>query len=48
RKTLDENAKKISTTQQTRKQFYDDIEFFYDASRPDNLPDWAYVSDEEE
>ncbi|CAG8759974.1 12047_t:CDS:1, partial [Racocetra persica] len=48
RKTLDENAKKISITQQTRKRFYNDIEFFYDASRPDDLPDWIYVSNEEE
>ncbi|CAG8536302.1 13064_t:CDS:2 [Racocetra fulgida] len=34
---LNENTKQISTTQQTKKLFYDDIEFFYDAPRPNNF-----------
>ncbi|KAF0530322.1 hypothetical protein F8M41_012301 [Gigaspora margarita] len=48
KKTLDEQAKKISVLQQTRKQYYDDNAFFYDVPRPENLPDWVYVSEEDE
>jgi len=47
RKALDEQAKKISTSQQTRKRYYDNTVFFYDIPRPEDLPDWAYVFEEE-
>ena len=45
---MDKQAKKISSSQQTRKRFYDDNAFFLDVARPEDLPDWAYVSEEEE
>ncbi|KAF0534161.1 hypothetical protein F8M41_010176 [Gigaspora margarita] len=45
---LDEQAKKISVSQQTRKRYYDDMVFFCDVPRPEDLPDWAYVAEEDE
>ena len=48
RQTLDENAWKLSISQPVRPRYYDDIEFFFDSPRPDDVPDWACVSDEEE
>ncbi|KAF0512515.1 hypothetical protein F8M41_017985 [Gigaspora margarita] len=31
-----------------RKRYYDDTAFFYDIPRPENLSDWAYISEEDE
>ncbi|KAF0541353.1 hypothetical protein F8M41_005515 [Gigaspora margarita] len=45
---LDEQAKKISVSQQIRKQYYNDTAFFYDVPRPEDLPNQTYISEEDE
>jgi hypothetical protein len=45
---LDEHSTSIQSSKQTRKRNYNDKIFIYDDSAPEDLPDWAYASEEEE
>ena len=45
---MDEHSTSIQSSKQTRKRNYNDKIFIYDDSAPEDLPDWAYASEEEE
>ena len=45
---MDEHSTSIQSSKQTRKRNYNDKIFIYNDSAPEDLPDWAYASEEEE